>query len=189
MHNYYKYFILATLTACQAGNSYKDLTKYNYKETTKVDNYYKHDSGDSYRSNSSYIGHYKIGKPYKIDGKTYYPQKNERYKEVGLASWYGDDFHNKKTANGEVFNKNTFTAAHKTLPLPSVVKVTNLENGKTIILRVNDRGPFVDNRIIDLSEKAAKKIDMHKKGVTQVKVEYLKKETDQLLRELGLKNG
>lgn len=178
MHNYYKYFILIALASCQAGNSYKDLTKYNYKEIEKNDNYYK--------SNTKYMGHYKIGKPYKIDGKTYYPQKNENYKEIGLASWYGDDFHNKKTANGEVFNKNTFTAAHKTLPLPSVVKVTNLENGRTIILRVNDRGPFVDNRIIDVSEKAAKHIDMHNKGVTQVKVEYLKKETDKLLKELNL---
>ena len=112
----------------------------------------------------------------------YYPKINENYKEIGFASWYGSDFHNKKTANGEIFNKNEMTAAHKTLPLPSIVKVTNLENGKSIKVKINDRGPFVNNRIIDLSERASVNLGMKEKGVVKVKVEYLKKETDDLLK-------
>ncbi len=137
----------------------------------------------------NYAGYYKIGNPYKINGKTYYPREDKNYKEIGLASWYGKEFHNKKTANSEIFNMNEMTAAHRTLPLPSIVKVTNLENGKSIIVRVNDRGPFVDGRIIDLSYRAAKELDaMHeKKGLIKVKVEYLDRETRKMLREYGLK--
>lgn len=135
-----------------------------------------------YRKN---LQHYKIGSPYSIDGKWYYPERNERYKEVGMASWYGDDFHRAKTANGEVFDKNKLTAAHRTLPLPSIVKVTNLENGKTLLVRVNDRGPFAKNRIIDLSEKAAKILDFHGQGTTRVKVEYDKQATARLFYQPG----
>ena len=87
-------------------------------------------------------GVYKVGKPYKIMGKTYYPKEDYDYSEVGIASWYGSDFHNKKTTNGERYDMNTLTAAHRTLPLPSIVKVTNLENGRSLVLRVNDRGPY-----------------------------------------------
>lgn len=94
--------------------------------------------------------------------------------ETGLASYYGagDGYNGRKTANGEIFNKNKLTAAHKTLPFGTIVKVKNLQNGKTIKVRINDRGPFVKGRIIDLSEKAAKKIDMVKQGVGQVKLRY-----------------
>lgn len=135
-----------------------------------------------------YEGHYKIGDPYTINDKTYIPHHNPAYEEVGQASWYGDDFHGKKTANGERFNKHAMTAAHRTLPLPSFVRVTNLENGKHAMVMVNDRGPFAKNRILDLSEKAAKSLGMKETGIAKVKVQYLKEESDKLVAELKLQN-
>ena len=114
---------------------------------------------------------YKVGNPYKINGKWYYPAINYEYDEVGYASWYGPGFHGKKTANGEIFNQNLISAAHRTLPLPSIVKVTNLENGKVLsFVRVNDRGPFADNRIIDLSFAAASVLGFVNKGTAKVRV-------------------
>lgn len=115
----------------------------------------------------------KIGKPYKIAGKWYTPSVQPNYDEVGYASWYGPQFHGKSTANGEVFNMNQVTAAHKTLPLPSYVRVTNLSNNRTIIVRVNDRGPFVGDRIIDLSRRSAQLLGFEKKGVEKVRVELV----------------
>ena len=117
-------------------------------------------------------GEYKIGKPYQIEGKTFYPKESFDYLERGVASWYGPNFDGKKTANGEIFNMNLLTAAHKTLQLPSLVKVTNIENNRSLILRVNDRGPFVKNRIIDVSKKAASILGFQKKGTANVIVEY-----------------
>ncbi|WP_305118782.1 septal ring lytic transglycosylase RlpA family protein [Kordiimonas sp. SCSIO 12610] len=116
-------------------------------------------------------GAQKVGKPYKIAGKWYYPKEDPTYDEVGLASWYGRQFHGRKTANGEVYNMNSLTAAHKTLPLPSFVKVTNLANGRSIVLRVNDRGPFIDSRIIDVSRRGAQLLGFQKQGVTRVRVQ------------------
>ena len=113
----------------------------------------------------------KIGNPYKVAGKWYYPQEQPGYDETGHASWYGKDFHGKKTANGEYFNMNALTAAHKTLPLPTFVKVTNLSNGRTIILRVNDRGPFVGTRLIDVSRRGAQLLGFEKQGVTKVRIQ------------------
>ncbi|WP_286831392.1 MULTISPECIES: septal ring lytic transglycosylase RlpA family protein [Kordiimonas] len=113
----------------------------------------------------------KVGKPYKIAGVWYTPAEQPNYDEVGYASWYGRDFHGKKTANGEIYNMNALTAAHKTLPLPTYVKVTNLENGRTILLRVNDRGPFVKGRIIDISRRGAQLLGFDKQGVTKVRVQ------------------
>lgn len=113
----------------------------------------------------------KVGKPYKIAGAWYYPKEQPHYDETGYASWYGRDFHGKKTANGEIYNMNALTAAHKTLPLPTYVKVTNLENGRTIVLRVNDRGPFVKGRIIDISRRGAQLLGFDKQGVTKVRVQ------------------
>lgn len=110
--------------------------------------------------------------PYVVFGKQYYPiQDARRYSAVGPASWYGTKFHGQATANGETYDLYGMTAAHKTLPLPSYVRVTNLENGKTVILRVNDRGPFYSDRIIDLSFAAAKKLGYAEKGTARVKVE------------------
>lgn len=99
-------------------------------------------------------GVYKVGKPYKIMGKTYYPKEDYNYSEVGVASWYGSDFHNKKTANGEKYDMHTLTAAHRTLPLPSIVKVTNLENGRSLVLRVNDRGPYAKTGLLTFPREA-----------------------------------
>jgi len=113
----------------------------------------------------------KIGNPYKVAGRWYYPKEEAAYDEVGMASWYGKDFHGKKTANGEYFNMNALTAAHKTLPLPTFVKVTNLSNGRSIVLRVNDRGPFVNDRLIDLSRRGAQLLGFQKQGVTRVRVQ------------------
>jgi rare lipoprotein A len=113
----------------------------------------------------------KVGKPYKIAGVWYYPKEDPHYDETGYASWYGQDFHGKKTANGEIYNMNALTAAHKTLPLPTFVKVTNVENGRSIILRVNDRGPFVKGRIIDISRRGAQLLGFDKQGVTRVRVQ------------------
>ena len=125
-------------------------------------------------------GIYKVGKPYKIMGQTYYPKEDYNYSEVGVASWYGSDFHNKKTANGEKYDMHTLTAAHRTLPLPSIVKVTNLENGRALVLRVNDRGPYVKNRIIDISKRGAQLLGFQTKGTAKVRVELMEKESKEL---------
>lgn len=117
--------------------------------------------------------HYKIGAPYQIDGNWYVPQVEEDYDRVGVASWYGDAFDGKLTANGEIFNKRRLSAAHKTLPLPTLVEVENLENKKKIIVRVNDRGPFVGDRIIDLSHAAADELGFSANGLAKVRVRYL----------------
>ena len=123
------------------------------------------------------VGLYKVGNPYQINGSWYYPSEDFEYDEVGVSSWYGDDFHGKPTANGEIFNKNALTAAHKTLPLPSIVRVTNLENKKSVILRINDRGPFVNDRLIDVSHAAALALGFRDSGLTKVRVKVLEKET------------
>lgn len=120
-------------------------------------------------------GHYKVGRPYKIANKWYKPHVNTRYDRVGTASWYGDLFHGRKTANGEVFDMDALTAAHPTLPLPTLVKVTNLANKRSVIVRVNDRGPYRHNRLIDLSRKAATILGFKKKGTAKVRVTYLRK--------------
>ncbi len=120
-------------------------------------------------------GRYMIGKPYKIAGKTYRPHEDPDYKKVGLASWYGDAFHGRLTANGEVYDMHRLTAAHTTMPLPSYARVTNVKNGRSVIVRVNDRGPFHGNRIIDLSKRTADLLDFKSAGIAKVKVEYVGK--------------
>ena len=113
----------------------------------------------------------KVGNPYKVAGVWYYPKEEPYYDETGYASWYGKDFHGKLTANGEVYNMNALTAAHKTLPMPSYVKVTNLDNNRSIVLRVNDRGPFVAGRLIDVSRRGAQLLGFQKQGVTRVRIQ------------------
>lgn len=138
---------------------------------------------------ASYQGHYKVGKPYKINKITYRPRVVKNYSETGIASWYGPKFHGRKTANGETFNRTDLTAAHRTLPLPSIVKVTNLKNNKSVILRVNDRGPFARNkhgRIIDLSERAAELLDIKHNGIAKVKVDLLPRATTELHKKLAI---
>ena len=133
-------------------------------------------------------GVYKIGTPYQVNNIWYYPQEDYDYREVGIASWYGPDFHNGMTANGEKYDMYALTAAHRTLPLPSIVKVTNLENGKSVVVRVNDRGPFVNNRIIDVSKTAAEILGFDAQGTAKVRVEVMKDESKKLKKEI-LKNG
>jgi rare lipoprotein A len=118
-------------------------------------------------------GVYRVGKPYTVAGRLYVPEENVNYSAVGLASWYGDDFHGRYTANGEIFDMNSITAAHPTLPLPSYVRVTNLSNHKSIVVRVNDRGPYVGDRVIDLSVQTAKLLGFYGHGLARVKVEYV----------------
>lgn len=135
-----------------------------------------------------YSGYFKVGNPYEIQGVSYFPQNYEDFQETGTASWYGDDFHGKKTANGETYDSSTMTAAHPTLPLPSMVRVTNLRNGVSAIVRVNDRGPFSKSRVIDVSEKAADALGFKGQGTTEVKIELLRNDTDELLQKLKIKN-
>lgn len=123
---------------------------------------------------------YKVGKPYTILGQSYEPKEDPYYDEVGEASWYGSGFHGRKTANGERFDKYDLTAAHRTLPMPCIVKVTNLENGKSVNLRVNDRGPFAKDRIIDVSKKAARILGFEAQGMAHVRVQFLPEETAEL---------
>ena len=117
--------------------------------------------------------HFKIGQPYKINGTWYHPEFVTAYEAVGIASWYGHSYHGRLTANGEVYDMHALTAAHPTLQLPSVVEVVNLENGRSLVLRVNDRGPFVKNRLIDLSLAAARELGFERQGLAQVQVRYL----------------
>ncbi len=130
-------------------------------------------------------GHYKVGKPYQIRGVWYRPKEDFAYDQVGVASWYGPGFHGKTTANGERFDETLLTAAHPTLQLPSIVRVTNLENGRSIIVRVNDRGPFVGRRIIDLSRRSAELLGFREQGVARVRVQVLADESRQVALVAG----
>ena len=118
-------------------------------------------------------GAYRVGKPYMVGGRMYVPEENRNYRNEGLASWYGDEFHGRLTANGEVFDMGSISAAHPTLPMPSYVRVTNLNNNKSLIVRVNDRGPYHRNREIDVSVRAAQLLGFHSNGVARVRVEYV----------------
>lgn len=118
-------------------------------------------------------GIYKVGNPYRIKGILYTPAEDPDYDEVGIASWYGPNFHGKLTANGETFNQFQMTAAHPTLPMPSMVRVTNLENGRSVVVRLNDRGPFANDRIIDMSKRGAELLDFKRQGTARVRVTYL----------------
>jgi rare lipoprotein A len=118
-------------------------------------------------------GGYRVGVPYQIGDTWYYPHEQPNYDETGIASWYGPTFYGKPTANGELYDGYGLTAAHRTLPLPVNVRVTNLENGKSIVVRVNDRGPFAQGRIIDVSKHAAELLGFYAKGTAKVRVTYL----------------
>lgn len=120
----------------------------------------------------------KIGKPYVVFGKTYHPSDDRDYDEKGIASWYGPTFHAKPTATGEIYNQDDLTAAHKTLPMPSWVEVTNLDNGRKLTVRINDRGPFVDGRIIDLSRRSAQLLGVDGPGLARVRVQRVFPEGD-----------
>ena len=140
----------------------------------------------------------KVGNPYKILGRWYTPKHQPNYNKVGVASWYGPGFHGKKTANGEIFDMNNLTAAHPTLPIPSYARVTNLANNRSLVLRINDRGPYAHDRILDLSKKSAKLLGVANKGIMRVRVQYigpaplsgdLSREHAHLKRQPWYKNG
>ncbi len=118
-------------------------------------------------------GRYQVGKPYQVAGRWFEPREQPNYDKAGIASWYGPQFHRRQTSNGEWFNMNDLTAAHATLPIPSYAKVTNLENGREVIVRINDRGPFVGTRIIDLSKRSAEVLAFRDKGKAEVRVQYI----------------
>lgn len=117
--------------------------------------------------------HVKVGAPYTINGIRYRPRVVSWYDEVGIASWYGEPFHGRLTANGEIFDQDAYTAAHPTLPLPGLVEVTNLDTGRRMVLRLNDRGPFAKGRLIDLSRAAARELGFERAGLARVRVVYL----------------
>ena len=118
-------------------------------------------------------GTYRVGRPYTVGGRMYVPEEDRNYSATGLASWYGDDFHGRQTANGEVFDMTSISAAHPTLPMPSYARVTNLANGKSLIVRVNDRGPYHANRVMDVSYRAAKLLEFERMGTARVRVDYV----------------
>jgi rare lipoprotein A len=120
-------------------------------------------------------GGYRIGNPYQVAGVWYYPREDPAYNQVGTASWYGELFHGRRTANGEIYDMDRLSAAHPTLPLPVYAQVTNLGNGRTIVVRVNDRGPYANDRIMDLSRRSADLLGFREKGTAQVRVQYLKR--------------
>ena len=122
-------------------------------------------------------GTYKVGQPYSINGITYVPTEQFQYAETGIASWYGPGFHGKSTANGETYDQHDRTAAHRTLQMPSVLRVTNLENGQYTVVRVNDRGPFARSRIIDVSQVAAEELGMTRNGTARVRIDQLEAES------------
>ncbi|NIA67747.1 septal ring lytic transglycosylase RlpA family protein [Pelagibius litoralis] len=126
-------------------------------------------------------GTFKVGKPYQIKSIWYYPRVDYSYDETGVASWYGPGFHGKRTANGEIYNQEDLTAAHRTLPMPTLVQVTNLENGRSIRVRINDRGPFAHGRIIDLSKRGAELLGFVRQGTAKVRVQILEPESRQLV--------
>jgi rare lipoprotein A len=118
-------------------------------------------------------GVYKTGNAYTVAGHTYYPMQGKHYSSVGMASWYGDAFHGRRTANGEIYDRDSISAAHPTMPLPSYARVTNLRNHYSIIVRVNDRGPYAPGRIMDVSRRVADLLDFRRTGTTKVRVDYV----------------
>jgi rare lipoprotein A len=118
-------------------------------------------------------GIYKVGSPYRLNGRRYVPREVDRYDAKGVASWYGEMFHGRRTANGEIYNMEALTAAHPTLPLPSLARVTNLDTGRSLVVRVNDRGPYVGGRAIDLSWAVASLLQVRIAGTAPVRIQYL----------------
>ncbi len=167
MKNIFLLLVLFFLSACAELNLVNHISK-------KVINTTKNEEDNTiYKKEKEIIPYYKVGNPYSINGIQYIPKEDPDYFEEGIASWYGPKFDGKLTANGEIFDQYAVTAAHRTLPIPSLVKVTNLENNRSIVLRINDRGPFVGDRIIDLSYKSAQLLGIIQKGTGKVRVEVI----------------
>jgi rare lipoprotein A len=174
---YSRYFLIAAmalLTACST--SHRPVYSGHEESTAGV---------PGFANGKKMSPHVKLGQSYTVDGETYVPRHQPDYVEVGMASWYGPGFHGGKTANGEEFDSAGLTAAHRTLPLPSIVRVTMVSTGKQVYVRVNDRGPFAHSRIIDLSRGAAEKIGLVRTGVGKVRVEYMAKESQRFAELLA----
>ncbi len=173
MKNFKKLTIITLgMTLLFTGCSTKRNYSYSSSNSYEVDKFYKNTDNSEIRNSKAM--HRATLRPYEVFGENYYPYVPKIGQQLrGIASWYGPNFHAKKTSNGETYNMYAMTAAHKELPMNTMVKVYNVENGKSIIVRINDRGPFVDGRIIDLSNTAAHKIDMVKKGTAKVVVTVL----------------
>lgn len=170
---YVLFFIAITMTSCSINAKCE---RNIHHKTIKIDNNVNVDCSNVKNAIPKIEKLSKGGcnKPYKIKGKYYIPEINiQSYKKIGIASWYGKQFHGRKTSNGEIYDMYAMTAAHKTLPIPCYVKVTNMNNNKRVIVRINDRGPFYKNRIIDLSYAAAYKLDLIEKGIGNVKIEKI----------------
>ena len=168
MINIFLVISLFLLSACAELNLANHLSKRVINATKNSD-----DNDKKYYKKNKVSPYYKVGNPYSINGVKYIPKEDSNYFEEGIASWYGPKFDGKLTANGEIFDQYAITAAHRTLPIPSLVKVTNLENNRNIVVRINDRGPFVGDRIIDLSYKSAQLLGIIKKGTGKVRVEII----------------
>ena len=177
LHHSFRAFAMALVLLMMQGCSSLELAVDLYKKQTR----------DKVENSVVSAPRYKVGNPYKVGGIWYYPERNLTYDETGIGSWYGDEFAGKLTANGEIFDPELVTAAHKTLPMPSVVRVTNLDNGKSLVVRINDRGPFVAGRIIDLSREAARRIGYEEHGLARVRVQVLAEQSLRL--EKLAKNG
>jgi rare lipoprotein A (peptidoglycan hydrolase) len=149
---------------------------------------HKGSSGGGGGGSASQRGMYKVGNPYQIDGVTYVPQEEFNHVETGVASWYGPGFHSKATANGETYDQQDHTAAHRTLQMPSIVRVTNLDNGRSTVVRINDRGPYARGRIIDMSRAAAEELAMTGKGTARVRIDQLPAES-QAVKDVALGGG
>lgn len=152
-------------------------------ETQFVAQTVKQVSKDNKKPKSTF-GKYKIGNPYQIKNVWYYPKVDYAYDETGIGSWYGAKFHGRKTANGEIYDMNEISAAHRTLPMPSFVRVTNLDNGRTMNIRINDRGPYARGRILDLSRRAAQLLGFEKQGTARIRVRILANESRALARKI-----
>ncbi|WP_245441640.1 septal ring lytic transglycosylase RlpA family protein, partial [Rhizobium vallis] len=168
-----RWLAIMTVCACYACTTTQTPNTYRSKEYVSENVYGASPQTAHGRNIRKGTGRYTVGKPYVVKGKHYSPKEDPSYDKNGVASWYGSSFHGRLTANGEVYDRDHLSAAHPTLPLPSYVRVTNLENGSSLIVRVNDRGPYHKGRIIDVSSKAADLLDLKHHGTAYVRVQYV----------------
>ena len=168
-------FMVVSCALLSTGLILSGCASHTYKHTAKLDPFAGR--GSPYYTGKGKIpfggGRYQLGSPYQVAGRWFTPREQPGYDKTGLSSWYGEAFHRRQTSNGEWFDMATLTAAHATLPLPSYAKVTNLENGRTIIVRINDRGPFVDTRVLDVSKRVAEILGYKQQGTANVRVQYI----------------
>ena len=169
--------LIAALAACSSRDTSRPAeARYDRPVERQIDRKYGTSPSPRYVADGQLVpkggGGYKLGSPYKIAGRWYTPAEDPNYDRTGLASWYGTDFHGRKTANGEIFDMGALTAAHPTLPIPSYAYVTNQDNGRTILVRINDRGPYAHDRVLDLSRRSAQVLGTETQGIGRVRVRY-----------------